>query len=38
MNNAWTADDVKGFTKIYANPLKIYQYNQLKKGKNEIDL
>ena len=38
MNKAWTADDVKGFTKIYANPLKIYQYNQLKNGKNDIDL
>jgi argininosuccinate synthase len=24
MNNAWTADDVKGFTKILANPLNIY--------------
>jgi argininosuccinate synthase len=23
-NNAWTADDVKGFTKIYSMPLKIY--------------
>ena len=24
MNNAWTADDVKGFTKITSMPLKIY--------------
>lgn len=24
MNNAWTADDVKGFTKILSMPLKIY--------------
>jgi argininosuccinate synthase len=24
MNNAWTGDDVKGFTKIFSNPLKIY--------------
>lgn len=24
MNNAWTADDVKGFTKMMAMPLKIY--------------
>jgi argininosuccinate synthase len=24
MNNAWTADDVKGFTKIASMPLKIY--------------
>ena len=33
MNKAWTADDVKGFTKIYANPLKVYYYNQVKNGK-----
>lgn len=33
VNKGWTADDVKGFTKIYANPLKIYHYNQLKNGK-----
>lgn len=26
MNNAWTADDVKGFTKILANQTKIYQH------------
>ena len=24
MNNAWTADDVKGFTKILSMPLRIY--------------
>ena len=24
VNNAWTADDVKGFTKIFSMPLKIY--------------
>ncbi|MFR2508203.1 MAG: argininosuccinate synthase, partial [Odoribacter laneus] len=24
MNNAWTSDDVKGFTKMIAMPLKIY--------------
>ena len=24
INNAWTADDVKGFTKILSMPLKIY--------------
>ena len=35
MNKAWTADDVKGYTKIYANPLKIYHYNQLKNGKTD---
>ena len=26
MNNAWSADDVKGFTKILANQTKIYQH------------
>ncbi|HMQ47121.1 MAG TPA: argininosuccinate synthase [Saprospiraceae bacterium] len=26
MNNQWTGEDVKGFTKILANPLKIYQH------------
>ncbi len=26
MNNAWTAEDVKGFTKIMANQTKIYQH------------
>jgi argininosuccinate synthase len=25
MNNAWTGEDVKGFTKILANQLKIYE-------------
>lgn len=35
MNKAWSADDVKGFTKIYANPLKVYHYNQIKNGKEE---
>ncbi len=30
MNNGWTADDVKGFTKIYANANKIYHhFNQV---------
>ena len=29
VNKAWTADDVKGFTKIMANPMKIY-YNKKK--------
>ena len=24
MNKAWTADDVKGFTKILSMPLRIY--------------
>jgi len=26
INNHWSGDDVKGFTKILANPMKIYQY------------
>lgn len=26
MNNNWTGDDVKGFTKILANPLQIFQH------------
>lgn len=30
VNKAWTADDVKGFTKILGNPLKIYYNNQRK--------
>lgn len=34
MNKAWTADDVKGFTTIYANPLKVYYSNQAKNGKH----
>lgn len=25
INNAWTGDDVRGFTKILANPMKIYE-------------
>ena len=30
MNNAWTGDDAKGFTKILANPMQIFkQVNQL---------
>lgn len=35
INKAWNADDVKGFTKIMANPMKIYHNNQLKNGKTE---
>lgn len=30
VNKAWTADDVKGFTKILANQMKIYHNNQVK--------
>jgi argininosuccinate synthase len=33
VNKAWSADDVKGFTKIMANPLKIYYNNQKKNAK-----
>ncbi|MBU3815020.1 MAG: argininosuccinate synthase [Candidatus Bacteroides intestinipullorum] len=32
VNRAWTADDVKGFTKILANPLKIYYNVQKRNG------
>ena len=30
VNKAWTADDVKGFTKILGNQMKIYHNNQVK--------
>lgn len=33
INKAWSADDVKGFTKIMGNPLKIY-YNVAKRALN----
>lgn len=33
MNKAWTSDDAKGFTKIYAMPNKIYHSVQKKNGK-----
>ncbi|WP_185850760.1 GNAT family N-acetyltransferase [Blattabacterium cuenoti] len=33
MNNAWTADDVKGFTKILSNQMKIY--HKITKSKEE---
>lgn len=32
INKAWTADDVKGFTKIFSIPMKIYHNNQKKNG------
>lgn len=35
INKAWSADDVKGFTKIMGNPMKIYHNNQVKNGKSE---
>lgn len=36
MNKAWTAEDAKGFTKIYSVPNKIYYNVQQKNGKNDI--
>ena len=33
VNKAWSADDVKGFTKILANQMKIYHNLQIKTGK-----
>ena len=35
VNKAWTADDIKGFTKILGNQMKIYHNNQVKNGKSE---
>ena len=35
VNKAWTADDVKGFTKIMGNQMKIYHNHQVKNGKAE---
>ena len=35
VNKAWNADDVKCFTKILGNQMKIYQAVQTKNGKNE---
>ncbi len=35
VNKAWTADDVKGFTKIMGNQMKIYHNNQVKNGLAE---
>ena len=35
VNNAWTADDVKGFTKILGNQMKIYQNVQRRNGRQE---
>ncbi len=33
VNKAWTADDVKGFTKIFGNPIKIYHNVQKRNGR-----
>ena len=35
VNKAWTADDVKGFTKILGNQIKIYYNVQKRNGKKE---
>ncbi len=35
VNKAWSADDVKGFTKILANQMKIYHNNQIRNGRTE---
>lgn len=35
VNKAWSADDVKGFTRIMANPMKIYHNVQLRNGLDE---
>ena len=35
VNKAWTADDVKGFTKILGNQMKIYHNVQKRNGKSE---
>ncbi|MCM1451939.1 MAG: argininosuccinate synthase [Clostridium sp.] len=35
VNKAWTADDIKGFTKILGNQMKIYHNNQLRNGGDE---
>ena len=35
-SNAWTADDVKGFTKILGNQMTIYHNIQTKNGKKDI--
>lgn len=33
LSKAWTADDVKGFTRIFSNQMKIYHNNQVKNNK-----
>ena len=35
VNKAWTADDVKGFTKILGNQMKIYHNVQLRNGSDQ---
>ena len=36
INKGWTAEDVKGFTKIISVPMKIYYNNQKKNSKNDL--
>ena len=33
LSKAWTADDVKGFTRIFSNQMKIFHNNQVKNNK-----
>ncbi len=35
VNRAWSADDVKGFTKILGNQMKIYHNVQQRNGRDE---
>ena len=35
VNKAWTADDIKGFTKILGNQMKIYHNTQKRNGGDE---
>lgn len=37
INKAWTADDVKGFTRIFSMPMRIYHNNRLKNGQKDLD-
>ena len=36
LSRAWTADDVKGFTRIFGNQMKIYHDIQKRNGKKDI--
>ena len=35
LSKAWTADDVKGFTRIFSNQMKIFHNNQVKNNKRK---
>lgn len=37
INKAWTADDVKGFTRIMSVPMKIYYNNQKSNNKSDFE-